>query len=191
LILSDGSRIAAEVVIAGIGVVPATGYLQKSGLLVKGAVPVNARLQTKDPDVFAVGDIALVPDHVTGEARRVEHWVEAERQGQHAALTMAGAAEDFGETPFFWTNQHDISIKYAGYASSFDQVVYRGELEAEDGLAGYYREGALRAVASTGRTIEFLVASKIIKAGANIPASRFKDPRVDLADWIKAGTFSS
>ena len=114
LILSDGSRISAQVVIAGIGVVPATGYLQKSGLLIKGAVPVNAKLQTRDPDIFAVGDIALVPDPVTGESRRVEHWVEAERQGQHAALGLTGVEEAYRETPFFWTNQNDISIKYAG-----------------------------------------------------------------------------
>lgn len=185
LILSDGSRISAEVVIAGIGVVPATGYLRNSGLLVKDAVQVNSWFQTPDPDIFAVGDIALVPDPITGEARRVEHWVEAERQGRHAALGMAGIEEPFREIPFFWTQQGDLSIKYAGYASSFDTIAYRGDLEAKNVLAGYYREGSLRAVASLGRTQEFLAALEIIKAGGSIPPSRFKDPRVDLAEAIE------
>ncbi len=180
--LSDGTRIAAQVVIAGIGVVPATGYLEKSGLLVKGVVPVDARFQTADPDIFAAGDMALLPDPVTGEARRVEHWVEAERQGRHAAWGLAGIANDYCETPFFWTNQGDVSIKYAGYASSFDRVVFRGDLEAGKVLVGYYRDEALRAVAALGRTKEFLAVMQIIKSGAGIPPSRFDDPRVDLAE---------
>ena len=180
VVLSDGSRIAAQVVIAGVGVVPATGYLETSGLLDKGVVPVDARFQTVDPDIFAVGDIALVPDPVTGEARRVEHWVEAERQGRHAALGLAGIEEAYREIPFFWTNQGDVSIKYAGYASSFDRVAFRGDLEAEKVLIGYYREGALRAVAGLGRTKEFLAVIEIIKAGTGIPLSRFEDPRAEL-----------
>ncbi len=182
LALSDGSRISAEVVVAGVGVAPATGYLETSGLVVKGAVPVDSRLRTADRDVFAVGDIALVPDPLTGEPRRVEHWVEAERQGRHAALGLAGIEKAYGEIPFFWTNQGDVSIKYAGYAGSFDGVVFRGDLEAEHALIGYYREGTLRAVASLGRTNEFLAVLEIIKAGAGIPPSRFKDPSVDLAE---------
>ncbi len=182
VVLSDGSRIAAQVVIAGIGVVPATGYLETSGLLVKGVVPVDARFQTADPDIFAVGDIALIPDPVTGEARRVEHWVEAERQGRHAAWGLAGIVKDYCETPFFWTNQGDVSIKYAGYASSFDRVAFRGDLEAEKILIGYYRGGVLRAVASLGRTKEFLAVIEILKSGTGIPLSRFEDPRVDLAE---------
>jgi NADPH-dependent 2,4-dienoyl-CoA reductase/sulfur reductase-like enzyme/nitrite reductase/ring-hydroxylating ferredoxin subunit len=182
VVLSDGSRIAAQVVIAGIGVVPVTGYLETSGLLVKGVVPVDARFQTADPDIFAVGDIALLPDPLTGEARRVEHWVEAERQGRHAASGLMGISEDYRETPFFWTNQGEVSIKYAGYASSFDRIVFRGDLEAERVLIGYYRGEALRAVAAMGRTKEFLAALQIIKSGAGIPPSLFEDPRVDLAE---------
>ena len=81
VVLSDGSRIAAQVVVAGVGVVPATGYLETSGLLIKGAVPVDARFQTAGPGHLRRGGHRLIPDPVTGEARRVEHWVEAERQG--------------------------------------------------------------------------------------------------------------
>ncbi|HMA55071.1 MAG TPA: FAD-dependent oxidoreductase [Acidobacteriota bacterium] len=178
--LSDGSRIAAQVVVAGVGVVPATGYLETSGLLVKGAVPVDARLRTPDPDIFAVGDIALVPDPLTGEARRVEHWVEAGRQGRHAALGLAGIEEAYRDIPFFWTNQGDVSINYAGYASSFDHVAFRGDLEAEKVLIGYYREGALRAVAHMRRTKEFLAAIELIRSGTGIPLARFEDPGAEL-----------
>jgi NADPH-dependent 2,4-dienoyl-CoA reductase/sulfur reductase-like enzyme/nitrite reductase/ring-hydroxylating ferredoxin subunit len=182
LVLSDGSRIGAQVVVAGIGVVPAISYLERSGLVVNGAVPVDAGFRTQDPDIFAVGDIALIPDPLTGEPRRVEHWVEAERQGRHAALGLAGIEEAYREIPFFWTNQHDVSIKYAGYAGAFDRVVLRGDLEAQKVLAGYYRDGTLRAVANLGRTKEFLIALEIIKAGGGIPPSRFGDTQADLAE---------
>lgn len=184
LVLSDGTRLSAGVVIAAIGAAPVTGYLRKSGLLVNDAVPVDATFQTRDPDIFAVGDIALAPDPLTGEARRVEHWVEAGRQGRHAARGMTGVEEPYRETPFFWTNQHDVSIKYAGYASSIDRIIYRGDLEAQSVLAGYYREGALRAVASLGRTRDFLAALEILKAGGAISPSQFKNPRFDLAEAL-------
>lgn len=181
IILSDGTRIDAEVVVAGIGVVPVTGYLRTSGLLDKDAVPVGAGFRTADPDIFAAGDIALLPDPLTGEPRRVEHWVEAGRQGRHAALGMAGIEEAYRETPFFWTNQHGLSLKYAGYASAYDRIVYRGDLEEANMLAGYYQKDALRAVACLGRTQEFLAAMEIVKAGGVIAPSRFEDPRIELA----------
>ncbi len=141
--LSDGSRIAAQVVVAGVGVAPATGYLETSGLVVKGAVPVDSRLGTPDPDVFAVGDIALVPDPLTGEPRRVEHWVEAERQGRHAALGLGGIEKAYGEIPFFWTNQGDVSIKYAGYPPASSIALSFGATSSGEGSHRLLPEGSV------------------------------------------------
>jgi 3-phenylpropionate/trans-cinnamate dioxygenase ferredoxin reductase subunit len=175
--LLDGTTIKAEVVIAGIGVIPAISYLDGSGLAERGAVPVNARFQTADPDIFAVGDIAVLPDPHVPEGRRVEHWVEAERQGQHAAKTMLDAGEDYREVPFFWTVQHGVSLKYAGFVKKYDAVEYRGSLDEKKVMAGFYQGQNLRAVASLGRTKELIAASELLKAGENIPPERFRDVR--------------
>ena len=89
VVLSDGTRLAADFVVAGLGVAPAVGYLAGTGIAAEGAVPVDARMETSVPGIYAAGDIAAVPDNDNGR-RRVEHWVVAERQGARAALCMLG-----------------------------------------------------------------------------------------------------
>lgn len=178
--LSDGSRVAADLVVAGIGITPAIGYLQGTGLVENGAVPVNGRLQTSAESVFAAGDIAVVPDPHGGELQRVEHWVVAERQGQHAARAMLGSAEAYSEVPFFWTMQFGTLVKYAGFARQHDAFAVRGSVDGGDFLAGYYGGGRLKAVSAAGRAQEFIAASEVIRAGGTISAEQLRDQGTDL-----------
>ncbi|MGQ9632223.1 MAG: FAD-dependent oxidoreductase [bacterium] len=182
--LSDGSHIAADVVVVGIGITPAVDYLRDTGLLQNGAVPVDERLQTKAQGVFAAGDIAIVPDRRTGEARRVEHWVVAERQGQHAAQAMLGGDTPYDEVPFFWTKQYDASLKYVGFAREYDRVVYRGDVEGGKFLAGYYRGGHLMAAATLGMSREIIVLQEILRDGIAISPDRFRDEGTDLFEFL-------
>jgi 3-phenylpropionate/trans-cinnamate dioxygenase ferredoxin reductase subunit len=178
--LSDGASLPADIVIAGIGVVPAVTYLLDSGLVEDGAVHVDARFRTRKEGIFAAGDIAVVPDPRTGKGRRIEHWVEAERQGQHAALSMLGSEEPYGEAPFFWTKQYDVSLKYVGHAKTFDRIAYRGSVEEGTFLAGYFQNGALLAAAGSGMAGEIIVLGKILKAGIGVAPERFEDLKTDL-----------
>ena len=124
--LSDGTRLEAGLVLIGIGVAPAvdflagTGLLQSSGVL--GGIPVDARLATSHADIFAAGDVAIVPSQPPGEPERIEHWVVAERQGRHAARAMLGGTAPYTEVPFFWTKQAGVSLKVAGSTRGFDEV---------------------------------------------------------------------
>jgi len=143
-------------------------------------VPVNGRLETAAEGVFAAGDIALVPDGRSGELRRVEHWVEAGRQGMHAARCMLGAEDSYREVPFFWSKQYGSSLRYIGYAPKFDQVVFRGDVSDKTFLAGIYIGGTLRAAASVGRARELIRLGQLLEAGKSVNPDQLKDPGFDL-----------
>ena len=178
--LSDGTGLNADFVVFGLGVEPVIDYLAGSDLTRNGGVPVNARLETKHPDIFAAGDIAIVPNPAGGDGIRIEHWVVAERQGQHAARSMLGSSAGYEEVPFFWTRQTGISLKYAGYAREWDTIAVRGDVDKGKFLAGYYRKGTLLAAASIGMPNELTAVEIMLKKRIALPESKLADAGVDL-----------
>jgi NADPH-dependent 2,4-dienoyl-CoA reductase/sulfur reductase-like enzyme len=188
VVLGDGGRVECDMVVVGVGVRPEVGFLAGAGLVEKRAIPVNERLETRVPGIYAAGDVALVPDHMTRELRRVEHWVVAERQGAHAARAMLGSDSPYDEVPFFWTRQFDVSIQYAGYASEWERVAVRGNVEEGRFLAGYYHDGELKAVSGAGRAIELLSLAELMRIGRKLPFDRFRDERVDVRAMLREAT---
>ncbi len=180
VILEDNTVIKTDAVVACIGIIPSVAFLEGTPILEGNAVPVDEMLQTRVEDVFAAGDIAMVPDYHTGEIRRIEHWIEAQRQGQHAARTMMGRVLPYREVPFFWTIQYDVSIKYTGYSRDFDEIVYRGNVDDNGFLAGFYEGKKLRAVLGVNRDRDMAVMYEFLKADFDITPSEFKDESVDL-----------
>jgi NADPH-dependent 2,4-dienoyl-CoA reductase/sulfur reductase-like enzyme len=185
VLLSNGQTLPADLVVAGVGVRPAVGFLEGSGLLRDGVVPVDATLQTEAEDIYAAGDIALVPSHYSGESHRIEHWTVAERQGQHAARAMLGSDELYKEIPFFWTHQADASITHIGYPGETDEVVVRGEVGDGEWLIGFYANGRLRAAACKWMDREILSLMELMKAGKEIPADVLADPSTDLVGMLE------
>jgi len=180
VVCSTGETIPADMVIAGIGVVPAVAYLQGTNLTANGGVPVNSHLETQVSGIYAAGDIAIVPDPFTGEGRRIEHWVEAERQGMHVAGCIMGSEEEYKEVPFFWSKQHETMLKYIGYTRAYDQVSYHGEVESGKFLAGFYEKGNLRAAAGCGMDKEIIYIQNLLKNGKNLPSRLLKDSTKEL-----------
>jgi apoptosis-inducing factor 3 len=178
--LDDGALVAADLVVAGIGVEPVTEYLSGTDLVKENGVPVNACLQTSIDGIFAAGDIAAIPYGPLKQQIRVEHWAVAERQGQHAARAMLGSAEPYCEVPFFWTRQYDTSLCYLGWAKTFDRIAFRGAIGDEGFLAGFYEKNKLLAVASVRRNVEFMILGELLKEGIEVPFDQFKDEKMDL-----------
>lgn len=168
VILSTGETLSADLVLVGIGVVPAVGYLAGTGLVRDGGVPVGPDLQTAQPGVYAAGDIAIVA------GARVEHWVVAETQGQHAARAMLGKPVRFASVPFFWTGQFGQSLKYVGYAPRPDSVAHVGDVEEGKFLTGYFVAGSLRAAATVGRAQDLIRIQQALERGSSISPESFE-----------------
>jgi len=158
LALDGGETIEADLLILGVGVKPRTQLAEAAGLTIDRGILVDARLQTSAPGVYAAGDVARFPDARTGQPVRIEHWVHAERQGQHVARLILGDDAPFTDTPFFWSAHQDTAIRYVGHAETFDPPTIDGSLDRRDAEARFVSAGRLAAVATIGRDLRALEA---------------------------------
>jgi NADPH-dependent 2,4-dienoyl-CoA reductase/sulfur reductase-like enzyme/nitrite reductase/ring-hydroxylating ferredoxin subunit len=159
VILDDGSRVDADIVVAGIGVRPNLQLAESAGLVLDNGLAVDEFLETSAKDVFAAGDVARWPDAYSDRRLRVEHWVVAERQGQVVARNMLGARDRFDDIPFFWSAHYDkLSIRYIGHADHWDETKIEGDVTKMDCAVSYMLGGTRRAMATINRDRENLVA---------------------------------
>jgi 3-phenylpropionate/trans-cinnamate dioxygenase ferredoxin reductase subunit len=153
--LSDGTRVAADAVVIGIGAVPATGWLAGSGLALADGVVCDACLRTSVPGVWAAGDVARFESPLFGETMRIEHWSNAVDGGVHAAANLlAGpdAQSPYAHVPWFWSDQYDARIQFAGRMRGDDEMrVVWGSLAERRFVALYGREERLVGVLAFGR----------------------------------------
>lgn len=163
--LVSGKRIAADLVVVGIGVRPSLAAAQWARLRVADGVVVDEYLETSTPRIFAAGDIARWPDRRSGESMRVEHWSVAIRQGQAAARNMIGERTPFDVVPYFWSQHYDVTINYVGRQGGWDELSVDGDPAARDCAVEYRRSGEVIAVATIGREIESLRAEVEIERG--------------------------
>ena len=156
--LSTGARLAADLVVIGIGVRPATTLAEQAGFAIDRGVMVDRFLETSIAGIYAAGDVTRFPHWRTGAPIHVEHWVMAERQGQIAARKILGRREQFNAVPFFWSQHYDTTIAYVGHAESWDRIDIDGDLAARDFAAHFWHHGQKQAVVTVGRDQDSLRA---------------------------------
>ncbi len=162
--LDDGAVLPADLVVMGVGVRPRLQLAEQAGLRIDRGVVVDSTLRAGE-GIWAAGDIARFPDARSGRPIRVEHWVVAERQGQHAARAMLGAQEPYRAVPFFWSQHYDVPINYVGHAESWDSIQIAGSIPDRNCLVAYRQGGRIQAVASIYRDKESLSIEAAMERG--------------------------
>ena len=189
VLLADGTRLACDAIIAGVGAIPETGLAEKAGLAIENGIRVNGQLQTDDPDIFAAGDCCAFPHPVFGGRRlRLEAWRNAQDQGNHAARAMLGETAPFEVVPWFWSDQHENTLQIAGLPDEGDTTVTRDlggttlhfHLKAGR-LVGASAFGPIAKVAREIRLAEMLIARR-----AEPSPAALADPSVKLKSLLAA-----
>lgn len=183
VVLDNGKKIPADLVIAGVGVKPATNFLQGIKLNLDGSVPVNKYLQAA-PGLYAAGDVARFPDWRTGEAIRIEHWRLALQHGRTAARNMAGQPTEFAGVPFFWSDQFDVIVQYVGYAASWDEIIFHGKPEDHDFMGFYVKDGQVRAAAAMNRDRQVGALAELLRLRRAPTPAELRRGAVDLVERL-------
>ncbi len=183
--LSDGTVIPADAVLIAVGALPNTELASEAGIDVDNGVLVDAGLQSSDPDVVAVGDIAAAQHPILNARIRVEHWANALNQPETAADTMLGRPAEYVRMPYFFTDQYDLGMEYVGHAPhcGYSRVVTRGDVDKREFLA-FWLDSANKVLAGmnvniwdAGDAIKELVASS-----RPVDPERLADPEIPLAE---------
>ncbi len=135
--LADGSMVEADAVIVGVGITPNSDLAVAAGLDTDNGIQVDAQLRSSDPDIYAAGDVADALHPLLGRHVRVEHWANALNQPPVAAKAMLGQDAVYDLVPYFFTDQYDLGMEYAGYVGpdSYREVVFRGRPDQGEYIA--------------------------------------------------------
>ena len=167
--LADGSVLAAELVVVGIGVRPETAWLEGSGVALQDGVVCDASCATNVPGIVAAGDVARWTNPRYGESMRVEHWTNAVEQAQAAVARLLGgadAAQPFDPVPYVWSDQYDAKLAVAGRPRAGDEVrVVDGSLAERKFVAIHGRAGRLVGAVAMNRMRKHLDWRKALHEG--------------------------
>jgi 3-phenylpropionate/trans-cinnamate dioxygenase ferredoxin reductase subunit len=184
--LADGTEIPADLVIAGIGVMPETALAQQCGLTVENGIVTDKHCRTSDPAIFAIGDCAARPiSFYEDRVCRLESVHNAVEGARVAAAIITGQtyAE---EAPWFWSDQYDLKLQIAGLFQGYDSIVFRGAIADRAFAAFYYKGDRMIAVDAINRPGEFLGAKMLIQKGKSIAPDVLADMSRPMKELVAA-----
>jgi 3-phenylpropionate/trans-cinnamate dioxygenase ferredoxin reductase subunit len=186
VVTNDGERIEADTVVVGVGISPNVDLATAAGLDVDNGILCDAALRTSAVDVFAAGDVANWLNPTLGERVRVEHWANANDGGYAAGQSMAGAEVSYGPVPFFFSDQYDVGLEYAGFVPRGvdTDVLFRGDPESNEFMAFWLAD--VRVLAgmhvNVWDTIDDVQA--LIRSRTAIDPDKLADPGVELNSLV-------
>jgi 3-phenylpropionate/trans-cinnamate dioxygenase ferredoxin reductase subunit len=186
VVTRDGRRVECDFAVFGLGIEPAADVVAGSGVHVDNGIVVDDLCRTNVPGVFAAGDVANHYHPVCARQMRVEHWQNGVKQGAAAARTMLGRGRTYDEVHWFWSDQYDANIQYAGFHVPWDQVVVRGSLAERKFLAFFLTAGRVESAVAINQGRDLRRAFPLIRARVPVDPASLADPQVDLRTLVPA-----
>jgi 3-phenylpropionate/trans-cinnamate dioxygenase ferredoxin reductase subunit len=183
--LADGSIVAGDLFVVGVGVIPRIELAEGAGLTIENGVVTDEFLQTSAPGVFAAGDLADAWHPLFQTRIRLEHWSSALNQGPVAAKNMLGMRVAYERIPYFFSDQYDVGMEYSGYAPTWDEVVFRGDPASGAFIAFWLKDGRLAAGMNVNTWDVNAAIAAIVASQKPIDADRLRDPDIELAQVVQ------
>lgn len=181
-VLSDGSELALDMVIVGVGIVPATGPAEMAGVDLDNGIKTDSHCRTSDLSIWAAGDCASFP--YKGGRIRLESVQNAIDQAECVAANIMGADKEYVPEPWFWSDQYDTKLQIAGLNTGYDEIVTR---QTDDTLSfWYYRGDQFLAVDAINDPRGYMVGKRLLSMGKSPDKSAVADPATELKALLKA-----
>ena len=180
VVTSTGRRLECDFVVVGVGVEPVTDIVAGSGVKIENGIVVDEYCQTNVEGIYAAGDVANHFHPVFGRLIRVEHWQNAIHQGRAAARSMIGKREPYEDVHWFWSDQYNYNVQYAGFHGGWDDLVVRGSLDERNGVVFYMQEQRIAAAVAFNRGRDVQRVMPLIKARVQVDPATLRDENVDL-----------
>jgi 3-phenylpropionate/trans-cinnamate dioxygenase ferredoxin reductase component len=177
---SDGRRLAADLVLVSIGVIPNTELAAAAGLGIDDGIVVDPRLATADPAIWAIGDCANFPTRFAQVRVRLESVQNAVDQARSVASGIAGTPQPYDKVPWFWSDQRDLKLQIAGLTAGRDQTVLRGDPAGGSFSVFCFCGSRLIGVESVNRPADHVVARRLLLGAPRLSPHEAADPDFDL-----------
>jgi 3-phenylpropionate/trans-cinnamate dioxygenase ferredoxin reductase subunit len=186
VVLGDGSRIAADLVVAGIGQLPNVELAQAAGLAVDNGIVVDEYARTNDPHIYAAGDCANHPNAFYACRLRLESVQNAMEHGRTVAANLLGKNQIYNVVPWFWSDQYELKLQMVGLSKGFDRMVVRGDFKTRAFAAFYLKDSRVIAADTVGRPQDFMFAKKLVAEHTVVDPARLGDEAVALKSLLAA-----
>src|SRR5215207_5349256 len=191
VVTQGGRRIECDFVVVGLGVEPVTELLADTSVEIDNGIVVDEFCRAGVTGIYAAGDVANHYHPVFERRIRVEHWQNALNQGPAAARNMLRKGEIYDEVPWFWSDQYDYNLQYAGFHTEWDELVVRGSMEERNFVAFYRKDGRVLAAVAANRGRDLRRSMRLIKAQRPVDAIKLQDPDVDLRTLVDVAATQS
>ncbi len=179
--MEDGSEVEADLVIVGIGIVPAVGPLLAAGAAGTNGVDVDELCRTSLDDTYAIGDCAAHANpYADNKVIRLESVQNANDMANTVAKHITGEREPYNAVPWFWSNQYDLRLQTVGFSSEDDEAVVRGDPDSRSFSIVYLREGRVAALDCVNATRDYAQGRRLIEARSEPDRDALADPEVAL-----------
>ncbi len=186
VVCGDGTKVAADLVIVGVGLVPNVELAEAAGLKVDNGIFIDEGCRTSDPDIVAAGDCTSQFNTYADRVLRLESVPSALEQARTAAASLNGKTRAQNHVPWFWSDQYDLKLQMVGLSQGYDQLVLRGKPDNRSFAAFYLKQGRVISVDVVNRPPDFMMAKRFVADGLAVDPVRLADESIPLKSLLPA-----